>query len=73
MKNELGSTGQFPDGKIDENDEGELRLSIEADSLTNQIIIDFGEPVTWVSLSPEEAIDFAEFITKKAKELQEQV
>ena len=67
---DLGATGEFPDGKITDHDAGGLALSIGFDSDSNNIIIDFGTPVAWLGMTPEDAIDFAEYLIQCAKEHQ---
>lgn len=65
----LGTTGLFPDGKINEHDEGELRCSIATDEIHHQVIIDFGTQIAWLSFNPDEAINFANLIIEKANKL----
>lgn len=50
MKQKLGATGEFPQGKIDETDEGELQIAICYDPHADIIRIDFGKPVSWLGL-----------------------
>jgi hypothetical protein len=65
----LGSTGQFPEGKLNANDEGEIAIAIAADPETGRVIIDFGpEPVAWIGFSPEQAVDLAQTLLKKASD-----
>lgn len=60
-----GPTGQFPDGKMGEDDEGELAVGIRGEN--GQIIINFGAPVMWVGLFPDQAIEFANAIIQVAE------
>lgn len=54
-KNEqLGATGKFPDGKLNDDDEGELRLMISKKG--DNVHIDFGKPVAWMAFTKEDAI-----------------
>lgn len=67
MSLHLGKTGKFPDGKISESDDGELRF---ATSVINGIlIIDFGEPVAWIGLDKTQAKELILSLTKKVKEM----
>ncbi len=60
----LGRTEAFPDGKIDETDEGELRIAV---SFTGGIVrIDFGTPVAWIGLSANGAKELAAALMKYA-------
>ena len=62
----LGATGQFPQGKLGEGDEGELRLAVGR-SDGGDVIIDFGKEVAWIGLPPAQAVSFAEAILKRAR------
>lgn len=62
--NKLGATGNFPDGKLNEHDDGEFRLLVkEADG---NVHIYFGKPVAWLALPKEQAFKFALTIMKHA-------
>lgn len=63
----LGATGKFPDGKLHEDDEGEITMAIGIHE--GKVIIDFGKPVHWLGLPKEDALALAEMITKRANEL----
>ena len=60
----LGATGQFPRGKLDPSDEGELRLKVASDGPI--VRIEFGKPVAWLGLYQPEAIELARLILKHA-------
>jgi hypothetical protein len=69
-KREIGATGKFPAGKLDASDEGELQMGIAYDKANGVVRLDFGKPVAWFALYPQEAIEFAERIiwhARKAK------
>lgn len=68
MAKRFGPTGEFPDGKIDESDAGELAMGITDDG--QNVICNFGTPVMWFGLPPDKAIEFAELIIKRAKSIQ---
>lgn len=63
--NLVGATGQWPLGKLNDDDEGGLRLALKAENGT--VVIDFGTSVTWVGMTPQEAADFASAILKMAR------
>lgn len=65
----LGATGEFPEGKIREDDEGEIRLAIAADPGSGNVIIDFGTAVTWLGLPPTQAIQFGQSLIEKGRSL----
>jgi hypothetical protein len=60
----LGATGNFPDGKLNPEDEGELRAAVGIGE--GHVIVNFGKAIGWLALNPEEAIAFAELLIKKA-------
>jgi hypothetical protein len=67
----LGATGEFPQGKICKDDEGEIRLAVAAVKEQGVVAIDFGTPVKWLALPKKEALEFAEIIRKNAEKLDE--
>jgi hypothetical protein len=62
----LGATGEYPDGKIGENDEGELRFAIAADPATGKVFIDFGKSIRSLGLTAKQASDFADMLVAKS-------
>jgi hypothetical protein len=65
--NQLGATGRFPQGKLNEYDEGELRLAM---GVTNgKLVMNFGKPVSWVALTKEEVKGLIEFLEKRLQDL----
>ena len=70
MTNEkLGATRQSPQGKLHEEDEGELKLAVGVHSKTGKVIIDLGKPVAWLAMEGKHALQFAGFIRKRALEI----
>ena len=63
---QLGATGEFLRGKLDETDEGALNIALAADAANNLVRIDFGKQVAWLALSPPEALELANAIAVKA-------
>lgn len=64
----LGPTNEFPKGKLNEQDEGEIRIAIAADTKNKKVIIDFGKSVKWIGFDPEQALDVAKSLIEKAGE-----
>jgi len=62
----LGPTGEFPEGKIDKSDEGEIRFAIAADKSNGVVVIDFGKPVKWLGLPKEKALELGRVLISKA-------
>ena len=48
----VGATGKFPQGKIDPDDEGELRVAITREG--DNVILNFGKPVAWLALPKDQ-------------------
>ena len=61
----FGATGDFPRGKFNDDDEGELCLGIGVEDKT--LIINFGKSVAWLGFAKQDAINFATMILEKAK------
>jgi len=64
-----GATGEFPDGKICEGDEGELGMTIESDKARKVIIIDFGKSVRWIGLGPAEVDGLIDLLQRHKAEI----
>jgi hypothetical protein len=65
----FGATGQFPRGKIDKHDEGEINIGVAADMKHQIVRIMFGTPVKWLGLPKTEALELADLIKKHAEAL----
>lgn len=63
----LGATGDFPRGKFNNADEGELRLAVGLKDKT--VIIDFGKSVAWIGMDREKANAIGRAIIEKAAEI----
>ena len=53
----FGATGEFPKGRLNKDDEGELTFGVARDG--DNVRIDFGTPVAWLVCPPKTAVDFA--------------
>lgn len=61
-KREFGATGSFPQGKVEDADEGELRMGVAYDKLNGIVRVQFGKPVAWLGLPPPEARQLAQLL-----------
>ncbi len=62
-----GALGDFPEGKLTKTDEGAIQFAIgEKDG---KVVIDFGTPVNWVGMNPQQAAEFASLLFKRAHEV----
>lgn len=60
----LGPTGRFPEGKLTPDDEGEFAYRVGHHH--GKVVVDFGTPVAWVGLAPEDARELALLLTTHA-------
>ena len=65
----IGATGEFPHGKVDEDDEGALQIAIAVDEKANIVRILFGTRISWLGLEKAEAFGLAQALIKKARQL----
>lgn len=66
MPNEqLGASGHFPDGRLKASDEGELTFLIGEEH--HNVMVRFGKPVTWLAMTPEQAVSMAQLLIGKAR------
>jgi hypothetical protein len=63
---EFGATGKYPEGHLTPDDEGELQFGIT--NTGGQVIINFGKPVAWLGMQPQQAIVIAEALLRHAQE-----
>jgi len=63
----IGATGKFPQGRLNQTDEGELRMAIYEEK--GKIVISFGKDLSWIGFGKEEAIALGEMLISKAKNL----
>ncbi len=67
LERSIGKTGEFPEGKLTEKDEGGIQFAIAAKN--DKVILQFGTPVAWMGMTPEKAVDFGELLINKAAEV----
>ena len=63
----LGATGQFPQGKIDPHDQGEIAIAVG--HRQNKVIINFGKPVAWIGFDKNQALQIAESLRTHAEQI----
>ena len=64
----LGASGKFPQGKLKNDDEGELKMAVGIHPETGKVIVDFGKPVAWLGMEGRDALLLASFIRQRALE-----
>lgn len=66
---QFGATGRYPDGKLNENDEGEISLGIATHE--GKVIMNFGDnPIKWIGFTKEQAKIIGEALIKKSEEIE---
>jgi len=65
----IGPTGRFPQGKFNEQDEGELAIGLAMHE--NKIVVSFGTPILWTVMDIDTAERFAVTILKMVCEIRE--
>ena len=64
LSEKMGATGRFPEGKLTELDEGEIRFQVGFKD--GKVVMDFGQPTAWIGMHPEQAKDLARTLMKWA-------
>jgi len=62
----LGATGDYPQGKLNETDEGEIQLAVTADTDAGKVLMNFGTSVVWIGFDYEQALALADSIRDNA-------
>lgn len=62
----IGPTGDFPHGKLNDHDEGGLRVAISSEPDKDIVRIDFGKHIEWLAMPRHMAREFAYAILKHA-------
>ena len=58
--------GTFPDGKLNEHDEGGLAIAVGHNPASGQIVVRFAKSVAWFTMPPDTALAFAQRILQQA-------
>lgn len=64
----LGPTGHYPDGALNETDEGEIRIAVGVEQ--GKVVISFGKPTAWIGFTYQQARDLAELLIKHSDRAQ---
>jgi hypothetical protein len=65
---QLGATGRFPDGKVVEHDEGEIRFAVASDPKHQKVFIEFGKSIRSLGMTAEQASDLGKLLIDKSLE-----
>jgi hypothetical protein len=64
----LGPTGNFPEGKLHDGDEGELKFAVVSAGAC--VILDFNKKISWIGMPPSTARLLAETLVQHAEEVE---
>ena len=62
IRNPLGATNRYPRGKVNQCDEGELKIAVYSKDGT--IFVNFGKAIAWIGLDSDSAKNLAEILLK---------
>lgn len=60
-----GAIGLFPQGKLTPRDEGSLQFAVAHKD--GKVVLEFGTPVAWVGMNPQQAADLAMSMLRHAR------
>lgn len=60
-----GAIGAYPDGKLTPFDEGSIQFAVGGQD--GKVVMDFGTPVRWMGMTPQQAADLASDLMKWAR------
>ncbi len=66
----FGATGEYPQGHLRDDDEGELHLGIGVSE--GKVIINFGKAVSWIGFDADQATEIGGNILLMAKKIKEE-
>lgn len=66
-KTDLGPTGEFPEGKVRKDDQGELVFSVS--SKEGNVFLDFGIETSWIGFPAEQAMEIGLTIMAHAEKI----
>lgn len=60
-----GATGLYPEGALNKTDEGQLQFALGHKD--GKVTLEFGTPVAWIGLNPQQAADLAMSMLRHAR------
>jgi len=63
----LGPTGAFPEGKLNETDEGELAFAVYHQK--GKVILEFNSQVKWLGMNASQGIELGKALIKHSKKI----
>ena len=65
---DTGPTGEFPEGKLREDDEGEIVIKVG--EYQGKVVMDFGTEVKWIGMNAKQAAEIGRGLLKHAQKIQ---
>jgi hypothetical protein len=62
----FGATGEFPQGKLNGHDEGQLQFGVTTTS-NGKVVLNFGHEVAWLAFDPTQAVKLASILISNAR------
>lgn len=63
---DLGATGKYPDGKLNDDDQGEIKIGVTVKD--NKVVLAFGKHVEWIGFTREQAIQIGQTLIDRARQ-----
>lgn len=63
----LGATGAYPEGIVNDLDEGAIQFGISSDPEREKVFLNFGKSIEFVGMTPQQAIELAQCLIKHAR------
>lgn len=63
----LGSTRRFPNGVVNDIDQGEIKFAIGSDPERELVLLNFGTSIDFLGMKPQEAIEMAQLLIRHAR------
>lgn len=60
---------EFPEGRISGDDDGLIVFTVSADPEKEVVKIEFSKPMVWAAMSPQQAVEFAQLLIKRARSI----
>lgn len=67
LREGFGPTGEFPEGRMNKEDEGEIQFGVAHDPVLGTVIFNFGKPVAWIAMTNAQATDLAASLLRHAR------
>ena len=61
----IGATGQYPERRLTSKDEGSIQFAVGVKD--GKVCLDFGTPVVWLGMNPDDAFQLAETLIQHAR------